>query len=157
MSNSSIVPTYNGYIHNTRDALAVIQQVLDKQLEPVSRRPHERERGILIVSGSVFVFIEQLSGIKRWTDGISWSPSRIQGRFLVYGELDKKNLIDKDKKKKRSVNLVPTTSTTTMSMNQIILVGMVTTFIMTTEITLIRILDQVQCCLRLVQVVSLTL
>ena len=32
MSNSSIVPTYNGYIHNTRDALAVIQQVLDKQL-----------------------------------------------------------------------------------------------------------------------------
>ena len=43
MSNSSIVPTYNGYIHNTRDALAVIQQVLDKQLEPVSRRPHERE------------------------------------------------------------------------------------------------------------------
>lgn len=157
MSNSSIVPTYNGYIHNTRDALAVIQQVLDKQLEPVSRRPHERERGVLIVSGSVFVFIEQLSGIKRWTDGISWSPSRIQGRFLVYGELDKKNLIDKDKKKKRSVNLVPTTSTTTMSMNQIILVGMVTTFIMTTEVTLIRILDQVQCCLRLVQVVSLTL
>ena len=42
----------------------MIQQVLDKQLEPVSRRPHERERGILIVSGSVFVFIEQLSGIK---------------------------------------------------------------------------------------------
>ena len=157
MSNSSIVPTYNGYIHNTRDALAVIQQVLDKQLEPVSRRPHERERGILIVSGSVFVFIEQLSGIKRWTDGISWSPSRIQGRFLVYGELDKKNLIDKDKKKKRSVNLVPTTSTITMPMNQIILVGIVTIFIMTTEITFIKILDQVQCCLRLVQVVSLTL
>lgn len=107
MSNSSIVPTYNGYIHNTRDALAVIQQVLDKQLEPVSRRPHERERGILIVSGSVFVFIEQLSGIKRWTDGISWSPSRIQGRFLVYGELDKKNLIDKDKKKKKKRKFGP--------------------------------------------------
>ncbi|RCK63676.1 White-opaque regulator 1 [Candida viswanathii] len=101
MSASKLTPTYHGYIHSTRDALLVIQEVLDKQLEPVMRRPHERERSLIIKSGAVFVFIEQQSGIKRWTDGISWSPSRIQGRFLVYGELDKKSLTDKDSKKKK--------------------------------------------------------
>ncbi|EMG49615.1 WOR1 White-opaque regulator 1 [Candida maltosa Xu316] len=101
MSSVKLVPTYNGYIHSTRDALLVIQQVLDRQLDTVMRRPQEGERNSLITSGLVFVFIEQQSGIKRWTDGISWSPSRIQGRFLVYGELDKRSLTDKDKKKKK--------------------------------------------------------
>lgn len=81
MSASRLSSTYHGYIHSTRDALLVIQEVLDKQLESVTRRPHERERSLIIKSGAVFVFIEQQSGIKRWTDGISWSPSRIQGRF----------------------------------------------------------------------------
>ena len=101
MSASRLSSTYHGYIHSTRDALLVIQEVLDKQLESVTRRPHERERSLIIKSGAVFVFIEQQSGIKRWTDGISWSPSRIQGRFLVYGELDKRSLTDKDGKKKK--------------------------------------------------------
>jgi hypothetical protein len=27
-------------------------------------------------------------GIKRWTDGLVWSPSRILGNFLIYRELD---------------------------------------------------------------------
>lgn len=30
------------------------------------------------------------SGIKRWTDGLVWSPSRILGNFLIYRELDKR-------------------------------------------------------------------
>lgn len=28
-------------------------------------------------------------GIKRWTDGLVWSPSRILGNFLIYRELEK--------------------------------------------------------------------
>lgn len=32
----------------------------------------------------------QTVGIKRWTDGRVWSPSRILGNFLIYRELDKK-------------------------------------------------------------------
>jgi hypothetical protein len=39
----------------------------------------------MITSGSVFVFDEDESGIKRWTDGFFWSPSRILGNFLVSG------------------------------------------------------------------------
>ncbi|CAJ0641254.1 6655_t:CDS:2, partial [Entrophospora sp. SA101] len=34
-----------------------------------------------------YVYDEFESRIKRWTDGKQWSPSRIQGDFLVYHEL----------------------------------------------------------------------
>ncbi len=35
----------------------------------------------------MFIYEENASGIKRWTDGVPWSPSRILGNFLVYREL----------------------------------------------------------------------
>jgi len=44
----------------------------------------------MIASGSVFVFDEDESGIKRWTDGFFWSPSRILGNFLLYRETEQK-------------------------------------------------------------------
>jgi len=37
----------------------------------------------MITSGAVFVFSVEESGIKRWTDSMVWSPSRIVGNFLV--------------------------------------------------------------------------
>lgn len=82
-------PTYTGYIATSKDALIIFQAVLSGYLIPVHRRPSESERAELIKSGNVFVFIEETSGIKRWTDGTSWSPSRILGRFLIYRELSK--------------------------------------------------------------------
>jgi Gti1/Pac2 family transcription factor len=39
-----------------------------------------------ITNGSVFVFSED-SGLKRWTDGLEWSKSRIDNHFLVYQEI----------------------------------------------------------------------
>ncbi|KAG7664086.1 TOS9 [[Candida] subhashii] len=105
MSNSKLSPSYFGYVGSTKDALLIIQEILDKQLELVPRRPLEGERPQLIKSGHVFVFIEEHSGIKRWTDGIAWSPSRILGRFLVYRELDKQTLNEKDDKKKKKRKL----------------------------------------------------
>lgn len=36
-----------------------------------------------------------IKGIKRWTDGLVWSPSRILGNFLIYRELDKRAPGDK--------------------------------------------------------------
>ncbi|KAF9332740.1 hypothetical protein BG006_004392 [Podila minutissima] len=44
----------------------------------------------LITPGSVFVFDEAEAKICRWTDGRTWSPSRICGNFLVYHELYRK-------------------------------------------------------------------
>lgn len=67
----------------------LIQGTFDGILTHVPRRPHDRERQELIKSGSIFIYEEHASGIKRWTDGVSWSPSRILGNFLIYRELDK--------------------------------------------------------------------
>ncbi|CCC67874.1 hypothetical protein NCAS_0A13160 [Naumovozyma castellii] len=85
----SISPTFKGYVDDEYDAALIIQAVLDGKLGHVPRRLHDAERPQLIVSGNVFVFLEELSGIKRWTDGISWSPSRVSGKFLMYKELNK--------------------------------------------------------------------
>ena len=72
------------------DVLLILQAVLDGRLAAVGRRPYEIERPQLITSGNVFVFVEELSRIRRWTDGVRWSPSRILGKFLVYRELEKR-------------------------------------------------------------------
>lgn len=44
----------------------------------------------MIHSGAVFVFAVEESGIKRWTDGMLWSPSRIHKNFLVYREINER-------------------------------------------------------------------
>jgi Gti1/Pac2 family transcription factor len=82
-------PTYHGYVATTQDALILFEACLTGVLPHVPRRPHDRERSHLVRSGSVFIYEENTSGIKRWTDGVTWSPSRILGNFLVYRELDK--------------------------------------------------------------------
>ncbi|CAG8165752.1 unnamed protein product [Penicillium nalgiovense] len=81
-------PTFTGYVATTQDALILFEACLTGVLHHVPRRPHDRERSHLVRSGSVFIY-ENASGIKRWTDGVTWSPSRILGNFLVYRELDK--------------------------------------------------------------------
>lgn len=86
---AALQPTYDGYIRTTTDALFLFEACLTGRLSHVPRRPHDRERNQLIRSGCVFIYEENASGIKRWTDGVTWSPSRILGNFLVYRELDK--------------------------------------------------------------------
>jgi Gti1/Pac2 family transcription factor len=41
----------------------------------------------MITSGNIFVYEENASGIRRWTDGIHWSPSRNMGNFFAYREI----------------------------------------------------------------------
>ncbi|KAI0540896.1 Gti1/Pac2 family-domain-containing protein [Xylaria digitata] len=85
----TLTPTFQGFIGSTMDALILFEACLSGPLAHVSRRPHDRERPQLIQSGNVFIYEEHSSGIKRWTDGVPWSPSRILGNFLLYRELDK--------------------------------------------------------------------
>lgn len=84
-----LLPTFEGYIGSTIDALILFEACLSGHLNHVPRRPHDRERSDLIKSGYVFIYEEHASGIKRWTDGVSWSPSRILNNFLIYRELEK--------------------------------------------------------------------
>lgn len=84
-----LTPTYHGFIESTYDALVLFEACLTGVIAHVPRRPHDREREHVIKSGNIFIYEESTSGIKRWTDGISWSPSRILGNFLIYRQLQK--------------------------------------------------------------------
>ena len=85
---SACVPTWNGRVETTRDALLTFEACVQSIFHLCSCRPQDRERDSLIASGNIFVYEEAASGIKRWTDGIPWSPSRILTNFLVYRQLD---------------------------------------------------------------------
>lgn len=87
LGGTCMQPTWKGFIHTTRDGLVLLEACLQGRLNHIPRRPHDRERQSIITSGNIFVYEENASGIRRWTDGISWSPSRIMGNFLVYREL----------------------------------------------------------------------
>jgi hypothetical protein len=82
-------PPWSGWIETTRDALLILEAARRGLIPRVTRRLIDSERK-MITSGSVFVFDEDESGIKRWTDGFFWSPSRILGNFLLYRETDKR-------------------------------------------------------------------
>ncbi|KAK9728475.1 Gluconate transport-inducing protein [Basidiobolus ranarum] len=81
--------TYFGYIESVHDALLVIESCRLGYLHRVQRRLSEKERQS-IRSGSVYVWEEEESGMRRWTDGRAWSPSRVLGSFLIYRELENK-------------------------------------------------------------------
>ncbi|KAL2754688.1 hypothetical protein ACRALDRAFT_1032816, partial [Sodiomyces alcalophilus JCM 7366] len=87
-NNVPLRPTFQGHVATTLDALVLFEACLSGMLQHVPRRPHDRERQDLIRSGNIFIYEEHTSGIKRWTDGVSWSPSRILGNHLLYRELD---------------------------------------------------------------------
>ncbi|KIO22283.1 hypothetical protein M407DRAFT_79382 [Tulasnella calospora MUT 4182] len=83
-------PPWVGFLETTEDALLILEAARRRLVPRVTRRLADRERK-LINSGSVFVFEEEESGIKRWADGLLWSPSRILGNFLLYRETNKRN------------------------------------------------------------------
>ncbi|PCH42361.1 hypothetical protein WOLCODRAFT_163726 [Wolfiporia cocos MD-104 SS10] len=86
MATTNVQPFY-GYVDTTEDALRLIEAARRGVLPRVTRRLNELERRSMIQSGSVFVFSVEESGIKRWTEGLAWSQSRISGNFLIYREV----------------------------------------------------------------------
>jgi hypothetical protein len=105
-----------GYLTDIQDALIVVQLCLVDKLPLVRRRLTMFERES-IRSGSIFAFIEshdkpvtphqspispyQQSSkkakdwqpMRRWTDGLAWSKSRVHGHFLVYKEVAEKRSV----------------------------------------------------------------
>jgi hypothetical protein len=72
-----------GIVETTTDALRLIMAARQGIIPRITRRLNDSERRSMIRSGAVFVFSVEESGIKRWTEGLAWSPSRIVGNFLV--------------------------------------------------------------------------
>ncbi|KAJ2402237.1 Gluconate transport-inducing protein [Coemansia sp. RSA 2559] len=79
--------TYHGFIDTARDALLIFEACNAGLLPRVQRRFSDRERQT-IRSGAVYVWDEEETGMRRWTDGRTWSPSRVHGCFLIYYELE---------------------------------------------------------------------
>ncbi|KAJ2347563.1 Gluconate transport-inducing protein [Coemansia sp. RSA 2671] len=79
--------TYHGFIDTAHDALIVFEACNKGLLPRVQRRFSDRERRT-IRSGAVYVWDEEETGMRRWTDGRTWSPSRVHGCFLIYYELE---------------------------------------------------------------------
>lgn len=81
--------TYHGYVKSPQDAILLFEACRMGFLSRIQRRLSEKERSS-IRSGSVFVWDEREAGMRRWTDGKSWSASRVSGSFLTYRELESK-------------------------------------------------------------------
>ncbi len=77
-----------GYISGYQDALLILYAVRLGYIDVIDKRlsAEDRER---IETGDIFCFIESSAGIRRWTDGRVWSPSKILDDFLVYHEVPK--------------------------------------------------------------------
>lgn len=80
-------PTWNGFLDTTKDAMTIVEAALQGRLSHISRRPHDKERAEMLTSGTVIVYEENASGIKRWTDAVHWSPSRVMNNCLIYRQL----------------------------------------------------------------------
>lgn len=92
-SNPSSFPNAEAFIGVVEDTVSALRLVHAARLgiiPRIIRRLSESERQNLIVSGAVLVFSVEESGIRRWTDGRFWSPSRIVGNFLVSNLHDSK-------------------------------------------------------------------
>ena len=72
-----------GIVENTIHALRLVQAARQGIIPRIIRRLNDSERREMITSGAVFIFSVEESGLKRWTDSMVWSPSRIVGNFLV--------------------------------------------------------------------------
>ncbi|KAK3672229.1 Gluconate transport-inducing protein [Recurvomyces mirabilis] len=86
---SAGMETYNGLVRTPADAIILFEACRIGLLPRVQRRLSEKERQS-IKSGSVFVWDEREAGMRRWTDGKSWSASRVSGSFLTYREMEGK-------------------------------------------------------------------
>ncbi|KAF7977138.1 hypothetical protein HWV62_4541 [Athelia sp. TMB] len=78
---------FSGLVETTLEALYLVEAARQGKITRIVRRLSTSERQAMIKSGAVFTFSVEESGIKRWTDGRLWSPSRIDGNFLVYTEM----------------------------------------------------------------------
>ncbi|KRH91980.1 Gluconate transport-inducing protein, partial [Pseudoloma neurophilia] len=79
---------FTGYLHSYEEAYLLIHAVRLGFIEPKRERLSLKERE-KIKSGSIFIFMEKQTLIMRWTDGMTWSPSKILGSFLLYKQVPK--------------------------------------------------------------------
>ncbi|KZP07643.1 hypothetical protein FIBSPDRAFT_762643 [Athelia psychrophila] len=77
-----------GVVDTTENAFRLVIAARRGLVPRISQRLRHAELKEMITNGAVFLFSVEESGMKRWRDGLFWSPSRIDGNFLVYKEMN---------------------------------------------------------------------
>ncbi|TBU19356.1 hypothetical protein CWI42_020990 [Ordospora colligata] len=80
------IESFYGTLENESDCIVLIDMARNGLIPRIQRRLTSDERRA-IRHGSVFVYCEEESAIRRWTDDMAWSPSRIQGAFMAYKQM----------------------------------------------------------------------
>ncbi|EOB13463.1 cAMP-independent regulatory protein pac2 [Nosema bombycis CQ1] len=84
--NTNSVSSGVGCAHTEMECNSIIELAVMGKIRRIRRRMNENERRC-IAAGDFFVYSEEESKIRRWTDSRKWSPSRVQGSFMIYYEL----------------------------------------------------------------------
>lgn len=113
-TNDNFAPSYVGMIKNTGDALLLLFAAYEGFIPYIPKRPNEEQQRKLIKPLYVMIYEQEASGVKRWTDPMHWSPSRIiHDNFLVYRELTepkgtaKKKALKSDRPRRGGVRYAP--------------------------------------------------
>ena len=109
ISRSRVMETYYGLVKTTMDGLLLYEACRKGILPRVVRRLSDRER-FAIRPGSVFVWDESEAGMRRWTDGKTWSASRVSGSFLMYKERTKSQASSSEDEEEGGLHIRSTTS-----------------------------------------------
>ncbi|ODV80226.1 uncharacterized protein CANTADRAFT_21474 [Suhomyces tanzawaensis NRRL Y-17324] len=89
------VVSYRGRVKSIKDALLLFEAARLEIIPTVNRRLTTIEKAKYIQSNTVFIWNETQCGVKRWTDGKIWSPSKVHhGLFLIYKHLTKEGDIN---------------------------------------------------------------
>ncbi|KAH8800719.1 Gti1/Pac2 family-domain-containing protein [Xylogone sp. PMI_703] len=78
--------TYYGYVQTYEDAIKLFEACRQGKLPLLQRRLLRQERA-LIQPGCVFVWDEQETGMKIWSDGKVWNTFQESDRFRIYEEM----------------------------------------------------------------------
>ncbi|KAG9038613.1 hypothetical protein FS837_001208 [Tulasnella sp. UAMH 9824] len=104
------------HIRSAEEAHMLFESVRLGILRPVIRRLNDAERAAFIRSGSVFVWeeSEEAIGLRRWTDGLMWSPSRMREPFLFYESKrrSRSSTVSSNNGERRSTDTLASTSST---------------------------------------------
>ncbi|KAK6090338.1 hypothetical protein P3W45_000695 [Vairimorpha bombi] len=85
-----VLANYIGCLHSEIECSHIINLAMHNNMIRLVRRLNEKEKR-MIRPGYGFIYLEEESGIMRWTDSKSWTPSRALGPFMMYIEKRSEN------------------------------------------------------------------
>ncbi|KAI9291795.1 hypothetical protein K502DRAFT_272922, partial [Neoconidiobolus thromboides FSU 785] len=77
---------FHGYLPSITEAMILLEAANRGHFHLSNKRLNYQQKQE-IRSGSTFIINELKSGIKRWSDGMSWSNSKLRKGFFIYFQM----------------------------------------------------------------------